>query len=391
MRTKNKAFTLTEIILAVMIIGLIFSIVSVSLAELRRSSRDTRRSSDIAQIQLILEEYYRDEGTYPDSLIPGESLLGPTGKIYLTKIPQNPQPASDQCEFKEYQYLKYQNKNSYFLDFCLEKKKEDFNQGANCLDPISNHSRSMNCFKCGEKLLDIRNDKEYQTIQIGNQCWMSENLNIGTRINSCSLSQCIIGTNCDQSCSSRSDVFVDQTNDELIEKYCYNDLEENCNNFGGFYQWPESLNIPYATCYNQECGNLIEEKHQGICPNAWHIPSDEEMKDLELYLGISELVIDDTGYRGENEGSKIASGEDWLDGDLKNNESFAEIQLKLLPTGYISSTGANLSYSITAGWWTSSEISNSTSWRRYLYYTYTQINRSSSSKRAAFPIRCVKD
>ncbi len=135
MGIRKKAYTLTEIVLAVMIIGLIFSIVSVSLSEIRRSSRDTRRISDIAQIQLALEEYYRDEGFYPESLNLGENLIGSTtNRIYMIKIPQNPQPAATNCDPNNYQYTK--DGESYQIKFCLEKNIDEYNAGQNCLSPI---------------------------------------------------------------------------------------------------------------------------------------------------------------------------------------------------------------------------------------------------------------
>ena len=66
-------------------------------------------------------------------------------------------------------------------------------------------------FSCGDALFDSRNGQSYTTVQIGDQCWMAENLNIGTRINGS----------------------VDQTNNSTIEKYCYDDLESNCDKYGG--------------------------------------------------------------------------------------------------------------------------------------------------------------
>lgn len=137
MKAKKPAFTLAEIVLAIIIIGLIFSIVSFSLGELRRSARDTKRLSDIEQIQLALEEYYLDEGTYPDLLNFGESLVGSTtDKIYMAKIPQNPQPRSSDCNETEYYYEKDGQNNSYRLNFCLENEKEKSVTGLNCLGPI---------------------------------------------------------------------------------------------------------------------------------------------------------------------------------------------------------------------------------------------------------------
>ncbi|MBK7215160.1 MAG: fibrobacter succinogenes major paralogous domain-containing protein [Bacteroidales bacterium] len=93
--------------------------------------------------------------------------------------------------------------------------------------------------------------KIYRTIQIGNQCWLKDNLNIGSRINGS----------------------LDQTDNGIIEKYCYNNLESNCDNYGGLYQWGETMN--YST----------SEGSKGICPDGWHIPRDIEWIALRIYLG----------------------------------------------------------------------------------------------------------
>lgn len=88
--------------------------------------------------------------------------------------------------------------------------------------------------------------KTYNTIQIGTQCWMKENLDIGTRIN---------GTS-------------NQTNNSTIEKYCYSNDPANCNTYGGLYQWNEAMQ--YATTPGA----------QGICPTGWHIPTLVEIQTL---------------------------------------------------------------------------------------------------------------
>lgn len=104
-------------------------------------------------------------------------------------------------------------------------------------------------WECGD---DITYDgKSYGTVEIGTQCWMDKNLNIGTRI----------------------DGSQDQTDNELIEKYCYDDSEGQCNSFGGLYQWDELM------AFN------TGESTQGICTVGWHIPSHPEWTALVTYLG----------------------------------------------------------------------------------------------------------
>ena len=85
---------------------------------------------------------------------------------------------------------------------------------------------------------------------------MSENLNIGTRIDEVTTSTNEDGVN------------------SVIEKYCYNNNESYCDIYGGLYQWNEAMN------YN-------EENSQGICPDGWHIPTVQEWTDLIDYINLN--------------------------------------------------------------------------------------------------------
>ena len=98
----------------------------------------------------------------------------------------------------------------------------------------------------------------YTTVIIGNQCWMSENLNVGTMINGVTM----------------------PTNNGVIEKLCYNNNPLNCILYGGLYRWNELMQ--YVTTTGT----------QGICPTGWHIPSDPpEWNILTNYYG-DYLVVD---------------------------------------------------------------------------------------------------
>ena len=101
-------------------------------------------------------------------------------------------------------------------------------------------------------MIDERDDQQYNTVLIDEHCWLAENLNYGTRI----------------------DGINDQINNSVAEKYCYDDLESNCDIMGALYQWNELMD--YSTV----------EGSQGICPDGWHIPSDGEWIQLEIFLGI---------------------------------------------------------------------------------------------------------
>jgi len=65
MKDQNKGFTLIELLVVIAIIGILSSVVLVSLGGARAKARDARRVSDIKQIQNALELYFSTYGQYP--------------------------------------------------------------------------------------------------------------------------------------------------------------------------------------------------------------------------------------------------------------------------------------------------------------------------------------
>jgi uncharacterized protein (TIGR02145 family) len=210
-------------------------------------------------------------------------------------------------------------------------------------------------FSCGDPFMDSRDGKVYATIQIGTQCWMAENLNIGTMINGSS----------------------SQTNNGTIEKYCYNNSTANCDTYGGLYQWDEMMQY------------VNTEGTQGICPTGWHIPTDDEWKTMEMYLGMTQVQADAVGWRGTDEGGKLKETgiTHWSSPNTgaTNSSGFTG-----LPGGYRHSNGT---FYVLAGYaylWSSSE-SGSYAWYRYLYFNNAQVYRYFDNKSYGFSVRCVRD
>lgn len=126
-------------------------------------------------------------------------------------------------------------------------------------------------------ITDSRDGQTYNIEKISNQWWMAENINIGSYINSES---------------------EDPTDNLTIEKYCYDDIEAYCDTFGGLYFWDEMMQY-----YPSDSGYIGTT--QGICPDDWHIPTDAELKTLEMHLGMSQADADNTFWRGTDEGGKM--------------------------------------------------------------------------------------
>jgi uncharacterized protein (TIGR02145 family) len=185
----------------------------------------------------------------------------------------------------------------------------------------------------------------YNTVQIGTQCWLKEDLNIGTRING---SQ-------------------NQQNNGIIEKYCYDDLESNCDIYGGLYQWDEVMQY------------VSTEGTQGICPDGWHIPTDAEWTILTNYLG------------GENvAGGKMkeAGLTHWAS---PNTGATNESGFTALPGGTRQENGIFGFLTYQAYFWSSSQNDDTYAWYRQLICLYEHVSRSDITKARGFSARCVQD
>lgn len=67
----------------------------------------------------------------------------------------------------------------------------------------------------------------------------------------------------------------DQNDDSVIERYCYKDDTTMCDRFGGLYQWAEMMQLP-SRCNTESCADLIQENHQGICPDGWRLMNEND-------------------------------------------------------------------------------------------------------------------
>ena len=195
----------------------------------------------------------------------------------------------------------------------------------------------------------------YQTVIIGTQCWMKENLNIGLAI---------IGSS-------------NQTDNSIIEKYCYDNNTANCDTYGGLYQWDEMMQY------------VATEGTQGICPAGWHLPTDTEWKTMEMYLGMSQAQADATGWRGTDEGGKLkeTGTTHWLSPNegATNTSGFTG-----LPGGLrnLAGTFVDLTYS---GYFRSTSGIGSHAWYRYLKYSNAQVYRDDVIHGYGLSVRCVQD
>ncbi|MDR3611743.1 MAG: FISUMP domain-containing protein [Ignavibacteriaceae bacterium] len=179
----------------------------------------------------------------------------------------------------------------------------------------------------------------YHTILIGNQWWLKENLNVGTLIT----------------------VDQDQTDNGVIEKYCYYDDTNNCAIYGGLYQWNETMQ--YGS----------KERTQGICPAGWHIPSIAEFSTLNTTVG-------------GNSNALKALGEGTGGGEGTNTSGFSALIAGCrLNIGFFYDMGENTYF------WSSSNHDDLQANYMYMNSANSIIYQDYNSKIYGFSVRCIKN
>jgi uncharacterized protein (TIGR02145 family) len=212
----------------------------------------------------------------------------------------------------------------------------------------------------------------YNTVQIGTQCWMAQNLNIGTKINGSG----------------------NQTNNSTIEKYCYNDLESNCNIYGGLYQWAEMVQYLNGATNTSSWNPVPTGNVTGICPTGWHIPTDAEWTTLTTYVNSqsSYLCNSTSGYIAKAMAATTLWNSSSYTCAIGNNLSLNNATgFTAGPAGYRTNDGAFTSIGYFSSWWSSSEGSTSNAWSRDLAYNYSNVYRSYHGKNYGFSVRCLRD
>ncbi len=199
----------------------------------------------------------------------------------------------------------------------------------------------------------------YETVQIGDQLWMAENLKVTHYNNGDEIPNI---TNMGDWASLSTGAYCD-----------YDNNPTNSDTYGRLYNW-------YAV-----------DDARGICPEGWHVPTDEEYQQLEIYLGMDPAEADDTGWRGTDEGGKMkeTGTEHW---NSPNTGATNESGFTGLPAGYRNANNGSYSHMGYNGYfWSSSEHNSTNAWYRLLYYHDSYVYRYDTNKHFGFSVRCAGD
>ena len=185
----------------------------------------------------------------------------------------------------------------------------------------------------------------YNTITIGTQTWMVENLKTTKYRNGDSIP---IVTNTWEGLST--DAYCWYNNDALSYKATY----------GALYNW-------YAVADSRK-----------LAPIGWHVPTDAEWATLTDYLGGKGVA-----------GSKLKESGTlhWV---ARNTDATNSTGFTALPGGY-RLNGAFTDIGMTGYWWSSSEDAAATAWIMWMSYGYSDAKKNSYSKFLGFSVRCLRD
>ena len=235
----------------------------------------------------------------------------------------------------------------------------------NCDESIDTVMIAFNQDGTGPQLTDI-DGNTYNTVYIGRQLWMAEDLRVTHYPN-----------------GNAIPTVSDTDNDGNTDNEWANLGDNNTDDAYCFYY--DDSNTDYGALYNYAAAigdNWMNDNvdGQGVCPDGWHLPSDAEWQELVDYLGGQSVAggkLKETGtvhWNSPNEGATNESGFTALPGGLRRyyNGMFENIK----SSGY---------------WISSTEYENSGVYYRQISSDESYVFRDSEYKSQGYSVRCIKD
>ena len=215
-------------------------------------------------------------------------------------------------------------------------------------------------FVCGiDSVIDIEGNA-YGTVQIGNQCWMRDNLRTTTYANGASIAY--------------------GTSTSTTEAYYYNYTSN-----GMLYNWMAVMGGDASATSNPS-------GVRGVCPGGWHVPSDAEWTQLTNYVNNQSEYL--CGNQSNRIAKALATTTGWNSstttcavGNTQENNNATGFSV--FPAGYYH--GSNNYIGSFAAFWSATEYSSSKSYYRDLEYNKANVIAGNVDKYFALSVRCLRD
>ena len=212
---------------------------------------------------------------------------------------------------------------------------------------------------------------DYETVQIGEQCWFAENLRATSYRNGEGL---LSGLGQEEWLNTSEGALASM-----------GEAGSSCQHYHpDFDACDQSISLfEFGLLYN---GYAVGDE-RGLCPSGWKIPSDEDFMVLESHLGMAESELNDFDWRGTDEGVQMKSMDGWSAGGAGVNSSGFNGK----SAGYRrADSGAFNGAGYFGHFWTStSELEGR--FNRKLDYAYDGVKRNVVSNVAGYSIRCIQD
>jgi uncharacterized protein (TIGR02145 family) len=198
----------------------------------------------------------------------------------------------------------------------------------------------------------------YGTVVIGQRNWMTENLATSTF-----------------------------SNGDPISEVQDSPTWQNLTTSAWSYFDNDSTNNPY---YGKLYNWIAVDDSRGLCPNGWHIPTDDDWKEMELFLGMSQAQADiNNQWRGTDEGDKLKETFGWNTNTGTNASGFSA-----LPGGRRNPNGNFSDFGNEARFWTSTGALNlpfQVAYERGLAGIYPKVYRVYSDINGGMSVRCMQN
>lgn len=193
----------------------------------------------------------------------------------------------------------------------------------------------------------------YNTVAIGNQCWMKENLKTTRYSDGSSITEV-------EDITTWEDIYITHSQ---VPAWCY-------------YDGDAVYNATYGKLYNW----YVVADPRNACPTGWHVPTDDEFTQLVDYLG-GFLVA----------GGKMKALGLWYTPNVGADNSSG---FTALPGGWRYNTGNSGGIGIDGYFWTATpnnSTPNTSSYLRYMNNVNTDASHSFFTREDGYSVRCVGD
>ena len=216
---------------------------------------------------------------------------------------------------------------------------------------------------------------DYETVQIGGQCWFAENLRSDVYQNGDAINSGLSTASWQTTAFGATAVYGEGssqcTDNDPGDQAC----DEN---------WAI---VEYGRLYNF----LAVDDERGLCPQGWHVPTDEEFQQMEGALGMSAEELSAEGYRGTNQGDMLKTQFGWFSSGNGTNE----VSFNGEASGFRGPSASFLGAGVECNWWTADAAGvfdgDEDAWSRTLRYNQGGIQRYHWGQGNGFSVRCIQD